>query len=134
MKVLSLPVSRQVMVPPGSYYLGDPCYSVPDGDWDELLSSCDYFRASPVGKVRGFEVLSFSTAYGDGVYKDQHGNAYSVDSGMIGLVPVELCDGESLYDEPERMVTFASETLCETNGDGRLYFGSYFIDTKRGEA
>ena len=129
MKVVSLPVSRQVMVPPGSYYLGDPCYSVPDGDWGELLSSCDCFQASPVGKVRGFEVLAFGTAHGDGVYEDQRGNVYGVDSGLIGLVPVELCDGESLYDEPEKVVTFASETLCETDGDGRLSFGSYFIDT-----
>ena len=59
-----------VYVPAGKYVIGDPCYTVPNDDWETLLQSCDYFNR-PVGISGGFEVLAFPTQYGDGVYRDQ---------------------------------------------------------------
>lgn len=150
----------QVAVPPGRYFLGDPCYAVPDkGEstfWMSLLRSCAYFglsdaevpdcagRQSPVGKAGAYDVVAFHTAYGDGTYTDQHDHAYPVDAGMIGLVPMGLVEdanaaaaaagAEPVVDvkwlaEGGQIVTFETGVLAETDGEGRLRFGTFEINT-----
>lgn len=115
--------SKSVVVPRGSYVLGDPCYVVPDDDWDDLLNSCNYFN-DPVGRVQGCNILAFGTKWGDGCYRDTFGNAYPVDAGLIGLVPVAYANVE-----PDSVIVkFDEPTLC-TDDDGILKFGHYVIDT-----
>ena len=116
--------SKSVVVPRGAYILGDPCYVVPDADWDALLQSCNYFN-EPVGKVGDFKVLAFGTKWGDGCYPDNKGNTYPVDAGLIGLVPVAYATSDW---NDSTLVVFENETLC-TNDDGILKFGDYTIDT-----
>src|SRR3954453_15957780 len=53
------PVFR-VIVPPGKYVLGDPCYSVPEDQWDELPASSRDFTL-PIGRIDEHQVLAFST-------------------------------------------------------------------------
>jgi len=130
MKVVANKV-KQVIVPAGKYWLCDPCYAVPENLWMQLLSTCDYF-SEPVGTVtlsKGitYNVLGFSTAYGDGCYADQHGNAYPVDAGLIGLTPVELVAMDRL-EGLGTLVEFTEDTLC-TNDGGRMQFGKYKINT-----
>lgn len=124
-------VNPEVRVPAGEYYLGDPCYAVPDEHWMALLESCDYFN-DPVGKVAGHEVLAFHTAHGDGTYQDDDGNKYPVDAGLIGLVPVGLTDettrGEMERAGCSRLVTFSRPVLCRQN-NGLLVFGPIEIET-----
>ena len=118
----------EVKVPPGKYWLGDPCYAVPSDLWMDLLNSCKFFE-HPIGKVEAdgkvHEVLAFGTAYGDGVYNDQFGNEFPVDAGLIGLTPVELCK-----DEPfgALLVEFTTETTCSCY-EGILTFGDHEIHT-----
>lgn len=130
------PLATAVEVPAGTYWLGDPCYTVPDADWMPLLRSCGVFGASddpadgtpgPVGTVRGHEVLAFGTAFGDGEYPDQYGHRYPVDAGLIGLVPVALNpDGAPGV----RKITFDAPTVCRTEDDGAtLTFGPVVIHT-----
>lgn len=116
--------SKSVVVPRGAYILGDPCYVVPDADWDALLQSCNYFN-EPVGKVGDFKVLAFGTKWGDGCYPDNKGNTYPVDAGLIGLVPVAYATADW---NDSTLVVFENETLC-TNDDGILKFGDYVVDT-----
>ena len=123
-------VTNTVVVPPGKYFLGDPCYAVPDDLWDELLESNAYFEI-PVGKAGGHDVLGFSTAYGDGTYEDQYGHAFPVDAGLIGLVPVALVNEKEIaeYTElPGIWVEFTTPTTCSSN-NGVLTFGKYHINT-----
>ena len=123
-----------VLVPAGTYLLGDPCYSVPDEDWDDLLGSCNYFMDSAVGTCpNGLQVLSFGTAWGDGCYRDNKGREYPVDAGMIGLTPVLegwnrtdcgcISEGDGVY-----LVEFTQDTICSSDGK-ILRFGSISIDT-----
>jgi len=112
----------KVVVPKGDYYLGDPCYIIQDSDWDNLLESSDCFR-KPVGIVRTFQVLAFSTAFGDGEFKDNYNNSYSVDSGLIGLVPVEFNP-----EADSTKVSFKKPTICRSV-EGVLIFGNIVIDT-----
>jgi hypothetical protein len=124
----------KVTVPPGTYFLGDPCYAVPDADWAPLLASCDTFER-PVGCVRGFEVLAFGTRWGDGTYTDGDGNEYGVDAGLIGLTPMGMNpSGKDQYGGDlaalGQIVTFPDETVCTTDGEsGLLVFGDVKIDT-----
>jgi hypothetical protein len=128
-----------VQVPAGEYFLGDPCYAVPDELWMPLLESNNVFgvgnddgpHSGPVGTVNGVEVLGFGTAYGDGVYRDQFGNHFPVDAGMIGLTPMELVpDSERAGLEGLGViVTFPYPVTCEDDGEGRLRFGRHEINT-----
>lgn len=129
----------EVEVPAGSYVLGDPCYSFPDHDeWMELLESCEYFNA-PIGTIRRtkantfnametFNVVAFSTRWGDGCYQGTDGRMYPVDAGLIGLVPLEVV-GSDMRDDLSTVVVFDKPTKCYTDGEGKLRFGHITIDT-----
>ena len=128
----------RVEVPAGTYFLGDPCYAVPDELWIPLLESCDYFNINdPVGTINGYSVLGFGTRYGDGVYKDQYGNTYGVDAGLIGLVPEALAlqGGQTVSQLAElgTWVEFVNPTICTSNRDGgTLKLGRHIIVTDEG--
>ena len=125
------PKDLHVVVPAGKYVLGDPCYSVPDEDWHMLLESCEYFE-KPIGTVNGVQVLAFRTMYGDGEYKDNMGNKYGVDAGLIGLVPLEYADLTQINwgKEGPVIVEFKLNTHCYMHDEsGMLEFGAYKIPT-----
>ena len=122
----------EVLVPEGSYVIGDPCYAVPDKDWDGLLQSCNYFE-SPIGYVKDgvqkFSVLAFGTKWGDGSYRGTDGRVYDVDAGLIGLVPVELVKNLAEHT----ILVLNKDTLCVNDGSGKLTFGHITIDTDPSE-
>lgn len=128
----------EVRVPAGTYFLGDPCYAVPDDQWMDLLESCGFFGAEPslpgagpVGIANGHEVLAFGTAWGDGEYTDQFGCTYAVDAGLIGLTPVEI-GFRYTVEELERLgriVKFGRDVTATDDGEGRLTFGQFSINT-----
>jgi hypothetical protein len=123
----------EVIVPQGSYVIGDPCYAVPDKYWMPLLESCNYFH-SPIGwfSYTGYIndknfVLAFGTKWGDGSYRGTDGREYGVDAGLIGLVPLNVV--EDLSEHEGFIVTFDKDTLCIDDGSGKLKFGHITIDT-----
>jgi hypothetical protein len=84
---------------PGTYIIGDPCYFVPDDKWNEVLESSKFFSAKEDGSALGYFigkngekvcVIAFETAYGDGVYTDNHGHEFPVDAGLIGFNKVYM--------------------------------------------
>jgi hypothetical protein len=66
--------ANSVTVPAGTYFLGDPCYSVPGHEWQDLLKVTNFFE-KPAGHLSdgSTQVVAFSTAWGDGVYPDNQG-------------------------------------------------------------
>jgi hypothetical protein len=126
----------KITVPAGKYFLGDPCYAVPDELWDDLLNDAKYFQKKATGKVAGHRVVSFNTAYGDGCFAASDGCSYCVDAGMIGLTPVELIKTNQRYSDEQlkslgRFVEFNDKTECAANR-GRMRFGDIVIDTRTG--
>lgn len=84
-------------LPAGKYYIGDPCYAVPnDGPKSVLWGDiCDEMfdgggmNSGPnqsVSNIPGVIFWADSTAYGDGVYFAD-GYEFSVDSGLLGIMP-----------------------------------------------
>jgi len=118
-----------VRVPAGAYYLGDPCYTVPNDLWMELLGTCDFFGV-PVGTVGGQQVVAFRTAWGDGLYPGSDGFEYPVDAGLIGLVPLALNPALTRHDLVT-LVVYERATECSTDGNGGLMFGGVEIDTAK---
>lgn len=116
----------------GEYYLGDPCYCFAHGteSWRELLNSCRCFEYT-MGILNNSYVLAFNTMYGDGTYIDNNGYNYPVDSGLIGLVPVNLIEENSTFsknNECGRIVEFKKDFIC-TNINGCMTFNDIIIET-----
>jgi hypothetical protein len=85
-------MSETTTMPGGTYWVGDPCYGVPDEYWMQWLEAADYTHNRILqAEVLGRQVLGIGTAHGDGCYFDQNGDDYPVDAGLIGLVPASLC-------------------------------------------
>lgn len=111
-------------IPAGTYYLGDPCYAVPDSEWGSLLDSTDCF-GNPEGFLSdGTRVVAFGTYYGDGEYYDQFGRDYGVDAGLIGLIPWN----DAFAGVGGHKVEFDRDVFADED-HGILTFGNIVIDT-----
>jgi len=127
--------------PAGEYFVGDPCYAVPDELWDEVLDetgylglfkteesmtsgSHEYDGCGAGGFVfRGHTILASRTAYGDGSYNGEDNVEYCVDSGTLGAVPIEMIDF-SKYDREYMsklgsFVTFKKPVSIEFHRDNQ---------------
>lgn len=120
-----------VTLPPGRYFVGDPCYVIPDAQWSDF---CDIVFASPSYTIAVFrDQLMFAggTAFGDGTYLDQNGHEYGVDAGMLGIVPEALWDAIPM-EEMQRLgnvVTFDNSFVASWD-QGQFSFGNIFINTR----
>jgi len=115
----------------GAYYVGDPCYLF-DQSWGDVLNETSFFSKNT---FRGEGVAAESTAHGDGVYKDNEGKEYWVDSGMLGILPISLAkidnklrEGRVLTGGSAHIVKFDTEFDVEINS-GVFKFGHLEIDT-----
>lgn len=119
-------------LPAGDYFVGDPCYAFEAQDmWMALLEDADYTNTEQrilEANAAGRSFTAAVTAYGDGVYTDQHDRVYGVDAGILGVVPVASADdeGASLYAMHRH--TFATE-FTVTYTDGTITIGDIIIDT-----
>ncbi len=121
------------------YFIGDLCYVLGD-EWSDV---CDVTLAPTVDPEEDFffelkdgrTFHMIGTAYGDGVYYDQKGNSYPVDSGTIGAIKVENLDPTVLADALENGLGAVHEfpyELLELDTElkrGVLHFGDVSIDT-----
>ena len=121
--------THTVVIPPGEYWVGDPCYAYnDDGLWMPLLGSCGFLDDSPLAQVGDNWFVAFPTAYGDGVYRDQDGREYGVDAGLIGVVPVDSVEPGDTTLYAMHLVTFPHETRMYSE-DGKIHIGRIVIDT-----
>lgn len=91
-------------LPPGEYYIGDPCYVFGE-DWndgralfftgktDEKLDNakgmCDVILDGG-DTYRGHKFFAHFTAHGDGSFVGSNGFDFGVDAGLLGAIPLEL--------------------------------------------
>lgn len=145
--------------------MGDPCYvfnedmmSESNRTWLSILEETGSFGMYKPGtqdlldpptdgvfNIEGFDVFASGTQWGDGLYLDNESNRYSVDSGLIGLIPVgliHLLGGKravekltsKLFESLGRVVVFGKDFYCETrDGDGDIAIGNIAIHTDYGD-
>lgn len=111
------------------YYIGDLC-CVDDKLWDEICEGIGDDSISNITLSNGVSVKLAYTKYGDGIYSDNHGNTYYVDSGTIGCVSLE---GISVPDDSDYNVFEFESSPILLYADGLFTFTdgntSVFIDT-----
>jgi len=120
----------------GEYWIGDPCYAVKDENWSDLINSTGCFGLelekfpsnwqNGLFKYNDQLCFTYQTKYGDGEYYDNKGNEYGVDAGLIGIMPIECCDGDSM-NGGNRYNFERSFQVWEENG--KFHFGDIEIDT-----
>lgn len=110
-------------MPAGTYWIGDLCYVFDDDSWSEI---CD-LPGDGTGEFTlkdGRRIAIYSTAYGDGVYADQHMFKYGVDSGTLGCVLASEVDVST--DGSIVQFDYDFETKYD---DGNVVIGYIKIDT-----
>ena len=108
--------TKSETLPPGLYYIGDLMHlSLSEEEFAKSMDEIGIFT-----NEKGQKCAVFRTMAGDGVYLDNDGHSYSVDSGMIGAYPINsLEDAHSLgkgvefqeevragYDEETSIISF----------------------------
>ncbi len=95
--------------------MGDICYIENKKVYYDIWGDTFHFRDGFYKSADGtFGV--FSTICGDGTFKDSDGNTYTVDTGVIGLVPRNL-------------IGFAEDAFQECIGQDSM-FGGILIDSE----
>lgn len=113
----------------GKYWVGDPCYAVSEDAWLELLEATSYFDDNDgVYYYNGKKSFAANTAYGDGTYADNFGNSYGVDAGLLGIIPLEACDGDSMYGG--KVIEFKEDFYASCPKKGLFVFGNLRINTR----
>lgn len=108
------------------FIIGDLCNCLSDDDWSDYCNS----ETLPEG------AFSFRTAYGDGTYTDSEGRSYGVDSGTLGICPLDkVSDRDKLRTALKYNIVRVIE-MDEANvnsetcyrDDSMLYLGDVTID------
>jgi len=93
------------------YYLGDPCYVIPDAEWDDFCQIMRYDGEDFEYKDKTCRVIGTG---GDGDF-----GGLSVDAGIIGVIPVSLCDPQALKNTvPSDARLINKFATLETDGWG----------------
>lgn len=127
------------MMPAGRYYVGDLCYVMTDAEWDEFCSITIQQDECLDGEFQfkdGRRFATYGTKWGDGEYRDQYGNRYSVDAGLIGCIKVEDIRADK-YEDIERLGVITDISVDFVTGGGRgtkdwtgtIQFGAIAIET-----
>lgn len=106
------------MIPAGEYYIGDPCYVFSEADWDTICRQ----DSKNVHEIHGKKFADASTG-GDGSFLDTNGNSYSVDSGSLGVVPIDLVFNQEDALRQGRIVVFETPVLFKYIEDELLVIG-----------
>lgn len=114
-----------------TFWAGDLCYVLHDV-WPEVCDLITFDNEASLYTLsdgRQFQLLG--TAYGDGTYFDQNGNAYGVDSGTLGVIALDDIRDKDAWLEGGCIHNF-EEPLYEWDcydDEGLLVFGPVQIDT-----
>jgi hypothetical protein len=120
-------MNKEVILKPGRYFIGDPCYVFSDPDWDKLTRK--YFEG--LITFKGLDLFMCGTAHGDGAYPDKEFKYnFGVDSGTLGAVPEALWSvPESEFKEYGLIKEFTEPFVCNCE-EGYFTFGDIVeIDT-----
>lgn len=118
------------MLRPGKYWIGDLCYVMSDV-WDEFCDKTIVEHNCIDGEmiIAGKLIAQYKTKYGDGLYRDENGNNYGVDAGLIGCIRVEDITDPKADLKLGRVVEFNRSFRTGSDEDGVIFFDDVRIAT-----
>ena len=127
------------MMQAGEYYVGDLCYVMTDEEWTQFCNITIQGNNVNDGEFElpdGRRFATYCTKHGDGRYKDQYGNGYSVDAGLIGCIKLADIKADKYNDISQLGTIRKFEYDFTTSGgrgdrqwDGVICIGGVKIDT-----
>ena len=119
-------------LPPDKYYLGDPSYVLNNILYYEILGDIYHFKNGKYDLLNNDKfIVMHNTSNGDGIYYDTKNRRYSVESGLIALVPVTLIDNENISNAKKFGSIFNFEKIIEFTyhkGFFTIKSGKYIIE------
>jgi hypothetical protein len=132
-EINSLQSSSVTHLPPGKYWVTDPCYVYPESEWMDYCNNCD----SGMKEYDGVPFFGFGTAYGDGEYELLQGAATigscGVDAGLLAIIPDALVAkwGKRSKEELKGLgvaIDLMEPTAVHESG-GDVQFGRFSLET-----
>ena len=114
----------------GRYYIGDPVYVISDEDWGGLLNATKLFT-SKEQFYKGVPILAGKTIRKNGICYDDKNRKYSIDSGNLSIIPIEVIDMKKFRKINNKnichVIEFKNDFDVEIE-NGTFKFGGIFID------
>jgi len=111
----------------GIFYIGDPYHVIKE--WDAFLKLGDFDQEETTFTWKDYSVWMADTAYGDGEYASDKGHTFLVDSGMIGVIPIEVCNKNLSRLNKLGLVWEFDQPFNVGVKNGIFYIGNIVIDT-----
>lgn len=107
----------------GKYYIGDPILALPDKYYIGIWGN-EYSYQNGKFNINGFDMIIHSTHNGDGIYKDTRDRLYKIDSGTIGIIPIELLDESNFQNNQYSHIFEFTENINFIYDAGLIYIKS----------
>ena len=83
--------TETITLPPGTYYVGDPCFAIGDDNWAEFRKSFPARNTASMMDGHKSAVFGGFGGFGrDGPRRDDNGQTYQVESGFLAAIPQAL--------------------------------------------
>lgn len=116
-------------------YVGDICYSMKRDIYDNFWGKFNYevgvynVPANVVGNNNGSSFMVHDTEYGDGTYSSKSNFSYSVDAGVIGVVPSDLAKNkEEIGSDLVRVTTGKNVEMIYEDGTFTIIIDNKVFD------
>lgn len=93
---------------PGKYFLGDPSLVLPEKIYIGIFGNI-YNYSNGKYNILGKEICLHTTHYGDGKFIDTRNRIYNIESGLIGLIPLELIENINLCKNNGHIFKFSKK-------------------------
>lgn len=118
-------------LPAGSYYVGDPCYLIPDKHYEAWIALAEHAGDSH-RDVRAADVAGHPVAacegFGEGSgYVDTDGRDYPDDSGLVGVVPEAFAVTDEYSAPLVHLMRFDTDFDVYTENDSTIRIGHLTI-------
>ncbi len=115
------------IIPKGQYFIGDPCHVFSDDVWSKILRQNTHNDI--VFKIDDKKFVMCDIG-GDGDIQDSTSHVYSIDSGSLGIVPLDVLDLALLEKTKHlgKVVTFEKTTEVKFMSEEFVQFGDLFFD------
>lgn len=122
-----------IELPAGKYWVGDPGYTISDDHWNVIDFPYTDLSVLLIPDTP-YSFIMLSTSFGDGIFEDNMGRHYAVDSGHLGIIPFEYAPDKEekkriryIYESDEPFRVYRELNLTEYDRQLNMNFKYYNI-------